>query len=357
MSAVRCGANLCVVLIVVLALLDAHAVGAERPFDILAASDAVRVFEDGYGWPDEAPAEIRVFGLRGEVVSAQCAIHAHDDLAKLTVSVGPLQREGGSASIAKEYIQWRFVESIALEENTRKLRKADLTRPAPARFPDCLIEDRHTSVGKDAFKAVYLTIRIPAAAEPGEYRGAVTVAASEIKQSLPLVLRVYPLTLPDERHLLMTLWYTTRGFRQHHGIDPGDSEQSDGMLRKYAENMANHRQNVFRVSLELIECVLAADGALRCNFDRFDRWAQVFWDTGCMNAMETGFVARHGEGGWSSPKITLRDFSVKDEASGELFFAHGRASKDGTITVVIQKGENKKQLNRQFRLQFDLESL
>ena len=80
MSAVRCGANLCVVLIVVLALLDAHAVGAERPFDILAASDAVRVFEDGYGWPDEAPAEIRVFGLRGEVVSAQCAIRAHDDL-------------------------------------------------------------------------------------------------------------------------------------------------------------------------------------------------------------------------------------------------------------------------------------
>jgi hypothetical protein len=74
---------------------------------------------------------------------------------------------------------------------------------------------------------------------------------------------------------------------------------------------------VFRVSLDLIECVLAADGVLLCDFDRFDRWAQIFWDTGRMTAMETGFVARHGEGGWSSPEITLRDFAVKDDASGK----------------------------------------
>ena len=38
-----------------------------------------------------------------------------------------------------------------------------------------------------------------------------------------------------------------------------------------------------------------------------------------------------------------------------LVFASGRAAKDGTITVVIRKGENKKQLNRHFRLQFDPE--
>ena len=316
MSVGRCGANLCV-LTLILALPDARAAGAEGAFDVLAASDAVRVFEDGYGWSDEAPAEIRVFGLRGEVVSAQCAIRAHDDLAELTVSVGPLQREDGSAAIAEEHVAWRFVESIAIEENTRKLRKADLTRPAPARFPDCLVEDRHASVANGVRKAVYLTMRIPPEAEPGEYRGAVTVAADGVRQSLPLVLQVYPLTLPDERHLLMTLWYTTRGFRQHHGIDPSDPEQFDGMLRKYAENMADHRQNVFRVSLDLIECVLAADGSLRCDFDRFDRWAQIFWETGRMDALETGFVARHGEGGWSSPEITLRDFSVHDEATGK----------------------------------------
>ena len=318
MSIIRRGANLCLIVsIIALAVLDAPAVGAECPFDVLAANDAVRVFEDGYDWPDETPTEIRVFGLRGEVVSAQCAIRAHDDLAELTVSVGPLQREDGSSQIARERIQWRFVESIAIDENTRKLRKADLTRPAPARFPDCLIEDRHTSVAKDAFKAVYLTIRIPVAADPGEYRGMLTVAAGDVQQTLPLVLRVYPLVLPEDRHLLVTLWYSTSKFKQHHGVDPADPEQFDGLLRKYAENMADHRQNVFRVSLDLIECVLAADGALRCDFDRFDRWAQIFWDTGRMDAMETGFVARHGEGGWSSPEITLRDFSVKDESSGK----------------------------------------
>lgn len=318
MSAVRCGANLCLVLFLVAALLDARSGGAEPPFEVFGANDAVRVFEDGYGWPDEASAEIRTFGLRGEVVSAQCVIRARNELSDLTVSIESLQREDRSAAIDKQQIQWRFVESIAIEENTRKLQKADLRRPAPARFPDCLIEDRQTRVAEGAFKAVYLTIRIPATAEPGEYRGRVTVTASDAAQSLPLVLRVYPLTLPDQRHLFVTLWYSTRGFQQHHGIDPTDPQQFEDLLRKYAENMADHRQNVFRVSLDLIACVLAADGTLRCDFERFDRWAQIFWDTGRMDAMETGFVAQHGEGGWSSLEIALRDFSVKDEASGKL---------------------------------------
>ena len=40
-------------------------------------------------------------------------------------------------------------------------------------------------------------------------------------------------------------------------------------------------------------------------------------------------------------------------ASDGLFFASGRAAKDGTITVVIRKGESRKQLSRHFRLQFD----
>lgn len=318
MSTVRCGVSLYFALLgAILLACVGNILADDRPFNLLAASDAVRVFEDGHGWTDAEAAEIRVFGLQKEVLSAQCAVRAHVDVEKLTVSIGPLRQEDGSAAITEEHIQWRFVESIFIEENTPKLRKADLTRPAPARFPDCLVEDRQASLVKDAMKAIYLTIRIPADAQPGEYHGEVTVSAGEVQQSLPLVVEVYPLALPDDRNLLAVLWLSTSRFQQHHGIDPSDPKQLDRMLRVYAENMADHRLNVFRVPMEMVDWILAEDGTLRCNFDKFDQRAQLFWDTGRMSAIETGFVASHGEGGWSSPEIKLRDYSIKEEATGK----------------------------------------
>ena len=116
---------------------------------------------------------------------------------------------------------------------------------------------------------------------------------------------------------MVTEWFSTGQFRKHHALDPSDSEGFLNMLRLYAENMAEHRQNVFRVSLGLIESTQSFDGKLKFDFSRFDQWAQVFWDTGRMDLLETGFVARFGEDGWSSTDVALSDFRVKDESTGE----------------------------------------
>jgi hypothetical protein len=76
--------------------------------------------------------------------------------------------------------------------------------------------------------------------------------------------------------------------------------------------MAEHRQNAFRIGLEAIECRRRADGKLIFDFSRFDKMAQVFWDTRRMDLLETGFIAQFGQGGWSSSDITLANFPVKE---------------------------------------------
>ena len=290
---------------------------APTTFDVWATSDLVRVFEDGFARPDKSPAGLQLFGLRQETLSAQCVIEAHADLKAVSVAVTPLKQADGSATIRPENISWSFVGSIHIEQNTPKLRKSDLLRAAPAWFPDFLTEERSCACTKDSLKAVYLTICIPRDAEPGEYHADVQVTADDVRASVPLKLTVYPLQLPDERHLMVTEWYSTHAFQQFHGIDSTDSERFFAVLRTYAENMAQHRQNVFRVSLELIRSTRGADGRLQFDFSAFDRWAQVFWETGRMDRLETGFVAEFGEGGWSSREIALRDFSVRDEARGQ----------------------------------------
>ena len=293
------------------------------PFDFFAVSDLVRVFEDGYNCPSPQDS-IELFGIRNEYVCAQCVIKANRRLQHVTVSVSPLAYAERSLSLPVNTVRWNFVGSVSIEENTPKLIKTDLIRLAPARFPDYLSEEKELAIKKGKYKAVYLTIKIPPQAQPGDYRAAVTIKTDKGNKSLPLKLTVYPLTLPDERHLMVTEWYTTVRFKKFHDIDPSNSEQFYRMLKVYAENMAEHRQNVFRVSLALIDSSQDANGKLKFDFSRFDKWAEVFWETGRMDLLETGFVARFGEGGWSSKEIVLRDFRVRKGSTGQMITLSGR---------------------------------
>jgi len=298
--------------------LDADSVqSTSTKFECFATSDLVRIFEDDYEHKFKRQATIEVFGIRDEIVSAQCVVHARENLEDLAVSIGSLKQDGGSAIISAENIGWNFVGSIFIQENTPKVQKSDLIRPAPAWFPDYLSDESQCSLDKDAMKAIYLTISIPRDATPGQYQTEVVIEAGDESVSLPLNLTVYPLTLPDDRHVMVTEWFSTSQFRKHHGLDPADSEGFLKLLRLYAENMAQHRQNVFRLTIDSIDRAMTTDGKLKLDFSRFDQWAQVFWDTGRMDLLETGFIARFGEGRWYSTDILLRDFQVKDESTGE----------------------------------------
>ena len=338
---------LSITLLVVAIFLRTHsAEAATPPFEAFAASDAVRVFEDGYGQPARQASEIRVFGVRNEIVSAQCVVAAREDLKSLTVALGPLQHRDGSATLAADLLEWNYVTSIFVEANTPKLRPSDLVRPAPARFPDCLSSERTCSVKKGSFKAIYLTIHIPRQASPGDYRGDVTLTSGPVTVRLPLVLTVYPVTLPDERHLLVTEWFSTGRFQQHHGIDPRDSERFFKMLQVYARNMAEHRQNVFRVDLNLIQSTQTADGKFHFDSSLFDRWAQVFWDTGRMDRLETGFIAHFGQGGWSSHQILLNDFRVQEQATDKMKRVLGKDFLPQFLPALVAHLDEKKWLNK-----------
>ena len=324
------------VAVVLLCLTCANTQGA--PFECFAVSDLVRIFEDGYNCPEPqsrkgrlAAEALEIFGVRKEDVSAQCVIKANQDIRGVTVLVSPLVHVKRSVSLSRDVIRWNFVGSIPIAENTPKYRKTDLVRPAPARFPDYLAEDKEVYIEKGNYKAVYLTIKIPRNAQAGDYEGAVTIKTERGDKSLPLHLTVYPLTLPDERHLMVAEWYTTSSFRKFHDIDTPDSrrrtplgERFYEMLKVYAENMAEHRQNVFRISLNLIISKLDDRGKLKFDFSTFDKWADVFWNTERMDLLETGFVARFGEGDWSSTEIVLRDFRVQKDSTNEVIRIPGK---------------------------------
>lgn len=120
--------------------------------EFFPVSDAIRVFEDGYACPASTGTVISVFGVRNETVSAQCAVRAAEAIKDLTVSVSPLTRRAGGASIPVENVGWNFVSGILILTNSPALKPADLLCPAPARFPDCLSDERRCDVPQGALK-------------------------------------------------------------------------------------------------------------------------------------------------------------------------------------------------------------
>ncbi len=300
----------------VLMLLSGSGAVYAQAFKLNSVSDLKRVFEDGYNLPSMQDT-IKLFGIRGEVISGQCALQAKKDLTGVTVIVGPLVDKKSGTRLPEKSIGWNFVGSIPLTQNTPNQPLKAVVRKAPAKFPDYLMQEKQTDVKGKSFQAVWLTIDIPEAAAPATYSGEITVTSQQGEAKLPVTVIVYPLTLPETRHLKVTEWYTTDDFGRFHGINERYSPAWFSMLGKYAENMASHRQNIFQVPMEAIEIQKTTDGKLTFNFSSFDQIAQVFWDTRKMDFLETGELTRFGNNAWFSSDIKLQDFGGKTAGTGK----------------------------------------
>ncbi len=293
-----------------------------QPFKLFGVSDLVRVFEDGYNLPPQTNS-INIFGIRGEIISGQFIIHTKKDLENVSLEISAFENQLSGKTLNKDIAELNFVGSVSLTENTPNQPMSVLTRTAPAKFPDYLMSEKEINILKKKYQSVWLTVQIPENAESGTFSGKVTVKSNIGEQTLPVNLTIFPLNMPEERNLKVTEWYNTRNFSKVHGINEQYSPEWFAMLKKYAENMVEHRQNVFRVPAGTIEIYKSATDGLEFDFTRFDQIAEIFWSTGKMDYLETGEFARFGPEGWVDEKIFPGDFNVKDLSSGNLISLPG----------------------------------
>ncbi len=303
-------------------LLNGSCLSAQS-FRLYGVSDMVRVFEDGYNLPPITDT-IKLFGIKGEIISGQMVINAKKSLGDVTVVAGPLTNRSKGITLNLNAIEWNFVGSIPISKNTPNQPESILVRKAPARFPEYLMAERKVNLKEKTWQSVWLTIKIPEDATDGTYTGIVTVKTTPEEQSLPVYLTVYPLVMPSERHLKVVEWYNTSGFSRFHGIEEEYSPTWFEMLQKYADNMVSHRQNIFQVPMESIIITESEGGKLLFDFSRFDQIADIFWNTGKMDFLETGELTSFGKERWFSTEIYLQDFSVKDQEKGKVKIMSGK---------------------------------
>ena len=294
-----------------------------QPFQVHSVSDLVRVFEDGYNLPPVSDT-MKIFGIRGEVVSGQCLIQTKKTLTNVMVKPGQLSIVGGGFSIPNESVAWNFVGSVRVADNVPNQPQEALCRVAPGLFPDYLMDERTIDIMKKSYKSIWLTINILQDTHPGVYHGDIIVQCDQGERILPVQLEVHPHAMPSDRHLNVTEWFSTGYFEEFHGIKEKYTDEWFNMLSIYAENMVAHRQNIFQVPFSAIEITQNEDGSFGFDFSRFDQIAEVFFSTGKMDFLETSELVLFDGQGWASTKLKLRDFNIKNLQTGEEITLPGK---------------------------------
>ena len=285
---------------------------APSPFTVWPVDPLEKVFRDSKT-PATAAQVLSIACARNEYESAQLAVTAAEDLREMTLEVSGLEGEGG-ARLPAECFGWHFVGFIPLTKNTPDTVAAELIRQAPFDAPDPLLEEQRVSLEAGQTLPVWITVHVPQDTPPALYRGRVTVKASRGNAELPIELRVFSFTVPDERHLLVTQWFNFPDVGRTHGVKPG-SEEYWALLERYARNMAEHRQNVFNAPWDQIKVTRQADHRLSFDYSNFDRYVETFLRAGVKNRIEILHVG-NAERGWGTP-IVLSTVNATDAPTGK----------------------------------------
>lgn len=269
---------------------------ASAALQLWSVDPLVKVFRDAV--PDDRappPAEV----ARGEHASLQVVIRADAPISQLRASVSAFRQASGAAELTPRAP--RFVGYVPVDRPTLEPSRDQLRAP-PADYPDPLLEDAAIDVPAAHAQPVWLTIPVRADAPPGDYRGTLTVsgniAGAPVSAEQTLALRVHRAVAGPSR-LFVTQWFQMHW--PHMQIAPApESDAYYTLLRRYARNMADHRQNVALISpLELADFSVGADGALAIDFARFDRWVRIFQEEGVIGRIEGSHIGVRA-GGWES---------------------------------------------------------
>jgi hypothetical protein len=290
-------------------LLPSWAQAQGATFTVWPVDPLTNVFRDASAGPDkQAVADV----ARGETATFQIVVKSTDPMTRVRCEIKPPASDGAvRRTISPARV--RYVGYVPVDKGVPNPPHDQLRKP-PGDFPDPLLEVPQIDVKANDAQPIWITIKIPLTANPGTYRGEAkvraTVGRSEKSQTVPLVLNVYNATVNQSR-LLVTNW-----FQMSNGPKPFPKKDSPlywELLRRYAIDMAEHRQNVARAApLRLVE-YSGPDNRLRFDFSEFDQWVQTFLTAG-VNARIEGQQFGWRKGDWNGPFV-VSTYSVK---SGKL---------------------------------------
>lgn len=201
------------------------------------ASALVKVFPDTDFTPSTR-SEAALSLARNETEAVQVIVEAPwRDVTIKDIALSDLKGPNG-AVIPPSTLSWRRVDFV----------ETTIVPPYPVDrvgwYPDPLMPPGKFTVRKLSRTPIWVSVKMPKDAPAGTYRGTITVVPGGMKASVvPLTVRVWDFTLPDETHLRTLTWLGTGLLRQIYGNkwSPEGNRRHEETLKRYYDLLLEHR--------------------------------------------------------------------------------------------------------------------
>lgn len=220
--------------------------GGKDKVVLWASNPLVKIFKDSLLSEKADTRGISIEACRNEYEPAQVGISSYDFQGPVRIKVNPLSHLSGKYVISD--VTGRFVGYVPIPKNSPT--RNDFLRKAPGLFPDPLILDEEVVLQPRQTQPVWITVKVPKDALPGEYKGSVEVITKAGNAVLPLSLTVYSATLPETTNFWMGAWGGDTILAEELGIiKQGEKnyppEYFSFLKNETLKNRYEHRNKVF----------------------------------------------------------------------------------------------------------------
>lgn len=245
---------------------------------------------------------INLTGWRGERVAAQWVLWTTENRSNIECEISALTHQRKQTNIGKDNIFNGFVRYVMTDELNKDKKGGCGYRPNAAEFDSSLVADpidnltQCLNVNKNSTQGGWIRIWIPEDAQPGSYKGSVTIRDSKgiLKQlgiNLKVLDRVIP--APNKWKFHLDLWQNPFAIARYHQVEPWSKEHFDAM-KPYMELYRDAGGKVITTSImhkpwngqtldyfeTMITWMKKADGTWYFDYTVFDQWVEFMMKLG-----------------------------------------------------------------------------
>lgn len=267
----------------------------------------VKVFKDTE--PIIPRKTIRLECAANEYEPAQIAIRSDTPLEIIGVEFSDLTK--GKEQIKRKNFRYNFVGFVPIKHNTPNTPLDELVRIAPCEIPDVLLAEKSITVPANTTQPIWLTFYVPPDTPGGNYKGKVLIKTSQGDFEIEVFLRVFPFNLPSKSPIWLTNWFNPWNIAKFHNVTMW-SDDFWRIVKNYAKDMAEHRQNVIITPVLSLTKIKRQNGKLIFDFSLFDKWVEVFKEAGVIGRIEGGHLGGREGGAWEAKEFVLSGYTVEE---------------------------------------------
>ena len=244
---------------------------------------ALERIDGGNAAGDGSSRTVKMSAWRNERVNAQIVLWTKDPVEQVRVKVSELKSAGetipASASGAR-FVRYTGASFMHWNEGG----------PYTKYVGDILDDAKRLSMTTNSFRPVWLTVKVPAEAKSGIYRGKVdVVAAGGVKLEFPLELDVLSRKLPEPSKwkYFLDLWQHPWAVSRYHGVEPFSREHY-ALMRPLWEELAQAGQKTITTTItdlpwnhqnfdayhSMVRHIRKADGTFKRDFTLWDEYVE-----------------------------------------------------------------------------------